>query len=387
MNFSAFMPKIEFGDGKLERIGEITRPFGKKAIVTIDPFLEQSGLGETLSGFLKKSGIDSIRHTDIQPNPDCYSADKAGQIARRDGCDVVIAVGGGSAMDYGKAVAVVATNPGESWQYTRRSDHEVLLPSDKTLPVITVPTTAGTGSEATTYSVLNNTRIHEKSTIVSEKILPRISIVDPLLMASMPPRLTAHTGIDALAHAIESYINIGANPFNRMMALEAIRLIAQYLPMAVANGKNRIARAKMAWASTLAGAAIAFVAPTLPHAMGQAVGGFKNAPHGGTLTACLVKVLEFSFTADMPLFADIAEAMEPEIRKQSVREKAELCPKLVAQLLADTGTRVRFSDFGLRKEDIPRVTQIAFTGYGADIAVHPKQVSEEDVKKLYEECL
>lgn len=387
MNFSAFMPKIDFGDGKLERIGEITKPYGKKAMITIDPFLEKAGIGDTLSGLLKKSGIDSIRNMDIQSNPDCYAADKCGQVARESRCDVVIAVGGGSAMDYGKAVAVVATNPGESWAYTRRSDHKVLEPSDKTLPVITVPTTAGTGSEATTYSVLNNTRIHEKSTIVSEKILPKISIVDPLLMASMPAQLTAHTGIDALAHAVESYINITGNPFNRMLALEAIQLISQYLPMAVANGQNRVARAKMAWASTLAGAAIAFVAPTLPHAMGQAVGGFKNAPHGGTLTACLVKVLEISFMSDPPLFADIAEAMDPEIRKLSVRDKAELCPKLVARLLADTGTHVKYSDFGLRKEDIPRVTQIAFTGYGADIAVHPKRVSEEDVKKLYEECL
>jgi alcohol dehydrogenase class IV len=387
MNFGAFMAKIDFGEGKFEKIGEITRPFGKMAMVTIDPFLEQTGLGESLSGFLKKSGIDSIRNSDIQPNPDCYSADKAGQIARKNGCDVVIAVGGGSAMDYGKAVAVVAANPGESWQYTRRSDHEVLVPNDRTLPVITVPTTAGTGSEATTYAVLNNTRIHEKSTIVSDKILPRISIVDPLLMISMPARLTALTGIDALAHAIESYINLLANPFNRMLALEAIRLIARYLPMAVANGQNRIARAQMAWASTLAGAAIGFVATTLPHAMGQAVGGFKNAPHGGTLTACLVKVLEFSYSADMPIFADIAEAMEPAIRSQSVREKAELCPVLVGRLLADTGTKVKFSDFGLKKEDIARVTQIAFTGYGADMVCHPKQVSEEDVKKLYEECL
>ena len=385
--FQAFMPRVCLGEGEVERVGKITVEFGKKAFVAIDPFLDRAGLGEEIVGFLKKASIAAVKHADIQPNPDCFSIDKAGAVARAEKCDVVVAVGGGSAMDYGKAVAVIAANPGESWRYTRRTDHEVLVPGRQTLPIVAVPTTAGTGSEVTTYAVLNNTKLREKSTIISEKVLPRVSIVDPKLMETMPPRLTAYTGIDALAHAIESYINLGANPFNRMLAVEAIGLVARYLPMAVANGRNRVARGKMAWASTLAGGAIGSVATTLPHAMGQAVGGYMNAAHGGTLTACLVNVLEFSYTADLELFARVSEAMDPDIRSRSVREKAEMCPCLVERLLRDTGTRVSFSDFGLKKEDIERVTEIAFTGYGADVAVHPKQATKEDVKALYEACL
>jgi alcohol dehydrogenase class IV len=387
MQFSAFMPRIEFGDGKIDTIAAVAKEHGRTAFLAIDPYLVTSGLAEEIRKKLKQGSIEAVVHSDIQPNPDCYSIDKAGAIARQEKCDLVIAVGGGSAMDYGKAVAVVATHPGESWRYTRRSDHEVLVPGEKTLPVIAVPTTAGTGSEATTYAVLNNTRIHEKSTIISAWILPRISIVDPGLMVSMPPQLTALTGIDALAHAIESYINLAANPFNRMLALESIRLVAHYLPAAVANGQNLAARAQMAWASTLAGGAIGFVATTLPHSMGQAVGGFKNAPHGATLTAVLVKVLEFSWRADLDLFAAISEALDPETRSLSVRARAEMCPRLVERLLVDTGTIVRLSDFGLTAADIDRVTQIAFTGYGADIGLHPKKATVEDVKRLYQACL
>jgi alcohol dehydrogenase class IV len=387
MQFSAFMPKIEFGDGKIGRIAAIAGEYGRKAFLAVDPYLVESGLAEEIRAILKQGSIEAIINSDIQPNPDCYAVDRAGEIARQEKCDLVIGVGGGSAIDYGKAVAVVATNPGESWRYTRRTDHEVLVPGEKTLPVIAVPTTAGTGSEATTYAVLNNSRIHEKSTIISALILPRISIVDPGLMVSKPSRLTAYTGIDALAQAIESFINLGANPFNRMLALEAIRLIAEYLPMAVANGQNRTARAKMAWASTLAGAAIGFVATTLPHSMGQAVGGYKNAPHGATLTACLVKVLDFSWVADPGLFAEISEALDPETRSLSVRARAEMCPRLVERLLADTGTKVSFGDLGLTEADIDRVTDIAFTGYGADINLHPRKATVEDVKRLYQACL
>ena len=387
MQFSAFMPKIEFGDGKIGQIAAVAKENGRKAFLAIDPFLVKSGLAEEIGAKLKRVSIETLVHSDIQPNPDCYSIDRAGGIARQEKCDMVIAVGGGSAMDYGKAVAIVATHPGESWRYTRRSDHEVLVPGENTLPVIAVPTTAGTGSEATTYAVLNNTRIHEKSTIISSRILPVISIVDPGLMVSMPSQLTALTGIDALAHAIESFINLGANPFNRLLALESIRLIAEHLPMAVANGQNRKARAKMAWASTLAGGAIGFVATTLPHAMGQAVGGYKNAPHGATLTACLVKVLDFSWLADPGLFAEISVALDPETRALPIRARAEMCPRLVERLLADTGTKVRYSDFGLTAADIDRVTEIAFTGYGADIDLHPKKATVEDVKRLYQACL
>jgi alcohol dehydrogenase class IV len=282
---------------------------------------------------------------------------------------------------------VVSTHPGKSWEYTERTDHEVKRPSEKTLPIITIPTTAGTGSEATHYSVLNNPEIKEKSTIVNTMIIPKVGIVDPEMMYTMPKDLTAHTGIDAFAHSVESYININAHSFSKLLALESIRLVAEYLPPVVANGSNKGAREKMAWASTLGGAAIAHIGPVLGHCMAQPVGGFKNAPHGGSIAACLVKVLEFSYVADLKKFAEIAVAMDPSVRDLPLRGRAEKCPELVARLFKDIDVTVRFRDFGLKKEDIDKVAHITTTGYGFDLVNHPRIVTEEELKRLYKECL
>jgi alcohol dehydrogenase class IV len=385
--FKAFFPTIEFGAGKWRLVGEITKDYGRKAMLTIDPYLDENGLSDEIVAILGKAGVDTIKYIDIVANPHCSKVDEAAKIAKKENCDVVVAVGGGSAMDFGKAVAVVSTHPGKSWEYTERTDHQVKRPTEKTLPIITIPTTAGTGSEATHYSVLNNPEIKEKSTIVSTWIIPKVGIVDPELMYSKPKELTAHTGIDAFAHSVESYININAHSFSKLVALESIRLVTEYLPPVVANGSNKEAREKMAWASTLGGAAIAHIGPVLGHCMAQPVGGFMNAPHGGSIAACLVKVLEFSYIADLEKFAEIAEAMDPSVRDLTLREKAEKCPELVARLFEDIDVKVRFRDFGLKEEDIDKVAHITTTGYAFDLVNHPRTVSEEDLKRLYKECL
>lgn len=379
--------KVVFGNGKLRELGDYVKNYGDKVFLAIDPYLDKIGLGDEIIALLKKSSIETIKYADIEPNPVCFGVDKATQIAKKEESQVVIGIGGGSTIDFAKGVAIIATHPGKCWDYAERTDQEVLRPTDKTLPIIAIPTTAGTGSEVTLYAVFSNPDIKEKSTIFSDKIFPKVTIVDPELMYSMPPRLTALTGIDALSHAIESYINIHANSYSKMLAIESIKLVAEYLPAAVANGKNKEARGKMAWASTLAGMAIAHVGTVLPHALGQPVSGFCGAPHGGSIASCLAKILEFSFTADFNRFAEVAEAMDPTVKCLPLREKAEKSAELVQRLLKDTNSEVTFSDFGLREEDIDKVTNIALTAYFMDIDNHPKQVTKEDIKRLYRECI
>ena len=385
---TCYLPvKVVFGDGKLKDLGDFVKAWGDKAFLAIDPYLDKIGLSEEVIALLKKSSIVTTKYTDIEPNPVCFGADKAAEIARKDGCQVVIGIGGGSTMDFAKGVAIIATHPGKCWDYVERTDQKVLRPGDNTLPIIAVPTTAGTGSEVTLYAVFNNPEIKEKSTIFSDKVFPKVAIVDPELMFSMPPRLTALTGVDALSHAVESYINIHANSYSKMLAIESVKLVSAYLPAAVANGKNKEARAKMAWASTLAGMAIAHVGTVLPHALGQPVSGFCGAPHGGSIAACLAKILEFSFTSDFNRFAEIAEAMDPAVESLPLREKAGKSAELVQRLLKDTNSEVTFSDFGLKEEDIDKVTNIALTAYFMDIGNHPKQATEEDIRRLYRECM
>ena len=381
------VPKIIFGIGKTGQLPEFVQEFGKKAFLAIDPYVDKTGLADEVMNNLKKISVDTVKWTDIEPNPSCLGVDKAAEIAKREGSEVVIAIGGGSTMDFGKGVAVMATHPGICWQYTERTDHEVLRPTSATLPVITIPTTSGTGSEATAYAVFNNPEIKEKSTLINDFIIPKLALVDPELTFTAPPLLTAHTGIDALAHAIESYIALSANSFSKMVSREAIRLVATYLPVAVANGKNVEAREKMSWASTLGGIGIAHGGVALPHAIGQPVSGVFGAPHGGSITACLGRVIEISFPSDLQGFAEIAEALDPSVRDLPLRARAEKCSELVERLFQDTNSKARYADYGMTEADIDKVTHIALTGYAIDIAANPRQVTEEEIKQIYRDCI
>ena len=385
-HFKCHLPQTCFGEGKLSDLGSLSRKYGAKAMLAIDPYLEQTGLADRITSILSKESISVVVWGDIQPNPSCFGVDEAGRLAIEEECEFVIAAGGGSAMDFGKAISVVAKNPGNAWDFTERSDHEVRRPAS-TLPIVAIPTTAGTGSEATPFAVLNNTDLKEKSTIANDAIFPDLSIVDPELMLSMPSSLTASTGFDALAHAIESRISVHANPFTKMTALEAIRIIGQNLRNAVNDGNNRDARSSMAWAAGLGGAAIAHIGVALPHALAQPVGGYKGAPHGLSIAALMVEILRMSYQSDLQAFAEITEALEPETANLSTAKKAERCAECVQTIMNDIGLRVRLSDFGMVESDIDKVTNIAFTGYYFDIKCHPLKVNESDVKEIYRTCL
>jgi len=386
-DFHCLVPKVLFGSGRVQSLGELACEWGRRAFLAVDPYIEKSGLADRLIHSLKKASIDTVRYSEIDPDPDCFAVDKAAEISRGNSCTSVIAVGGGSVIDFGKGVAVMAANPGTCWQYTRRKDHTPRVPGPKTLPVIVVPTTAGTGSEATHFAVFTNPKIREKSTIVSERIIPRIALVDPDLTFSCPPELTALTGVDVLAHSVEACINIQASPFAKMVGLEATRLVGRYLARAVANGSDREARENMSWASTLAGIAIAHSNPTLPHALGQAAGGFMHASHGASVAACLPHIITVSYGSDPATFAQLADAMDSSGHDLPVAKRAARFADLVGKLFGDINLKVRFSDLGLKEEDIPRVAQIALTGYSTGITLHPKQMDASQIEEIYRACL
>jgi alcohol dehydrogenase class IV len=386
-NFHCIVPKVLFGCGRLEELGELAAATGKKAFLAIDPFLEKSGLMDRVISLLTESGIEVTPFTEIEPDPDCSSADRAGKIARGENCDMIIAIGGGSAIDFGKGVAVVANNPGTAWEYTRRKDHEPKIAGPETLPIIAVPTTAGTGSEMTHFAVFSNAEIREKSTIVSERIFPRIAIVDPELTYSCPPRLTALTGSDVLAHAVEAYINIKASPWATLVSLEAIHKVGQFLRRAVSDGNDVVARQEMAWASTLAGTAIAHSNPTLPHALGQAAGGFLHAPHGASVAAVLPEVLRISGNSAPEVFNVVADALDPDQDSSAGDRRPDRCAALITDLFKDIGLNVRLGDFGMKEEDIDRVTKIAMTGYFTGISLHPVVADEKLINEIYRACL
>ncbi|MBN2325160.1 MAG: iron-containing alcohol dehydrogenase [Spirochaetes bacterium] len=385
--FRVRVPTVVFGLGKRRELPSLLAGTGTRAFFALDPYLEKSGVGRETASLLKEAGIDVVVYSSIEPDPDCFGVDEAAETARRESCDMVIAAGGGSAIDFGKAVAILAKNPGTCWSYTRRRDQTPNTPGPGTLPVIALPSTAGTGSEMTHYAVFTNPKLREKSTIVHDRIVPRIAVIDPELTFSCPPRLTAFTGVDALAHAIESYVNINASPFSKMAAIESIRLCARFLPTAVTNGENREAREMMAWASALAGIAIAHANPTLPHAIGQAAGGYVHMPHGASVACCLVEIMRISRHSDLEGFAEIACALDPSVRSLPLHERADASPSLAAGLLNDIGVDVKFSQFGLSEKDIEKAADIALTGYFTGISLHPKQVDKTEIMRIIRACL
>jgi alcohol dehydrogenase class IV len=378
---------VLFGAGRRSELGEIAGSFSGAVFLALDPFLASVSAGREIQSILAAAGLRLVTFSQIDPDPDCAAVDAAGHLARRERCELVVAAGGGSAIDFGKGVAVVAGNEGTAWQYTRRKDHTPLIPGPDTLPVIAIPSTAGTGSEMTHYAVFNNATLREKSTIVSDRIVPRVAIVDPELTYSCSPSLTAYTGVDVLAHAIEAFINTQSTPFARLVSLEAIRLVAQHLPAAVAHGSDSEARQQMAWASSLGGIAIAHANPTLPHALGQAAGGYLHAPHGASIAACLPEVIRRTQSASPEAFAAVARAMEPSVAARNQDHQAAELSSLVDGLFQRIGAGVRLGSLGLKEGDIDRVTEIALTGYFTGISLHPRVVEAGEIKEIYRACL
>lgn len=385
-SFTCVFPSTRFGDAVLHELGETAGSLGRRAFLAIDPYLQSTATGDRIRELLSAAGLDVVTWSDIHPNPSCFGVDEATAIVREAGSDLVVAAGGGSAIDFGKAIAVVAPAEGPAWRFTERSDHEVLRPSEG-LPIVAIPTTAGTGSEATPFAVLNNPELRQKSTIVSDLLVPRRVLIDPTLTMTMPHALTASTGFDALAHAIESRISRRSTPFSRIMAIEAIRLVARHLRRAVADANDIEARRGMAWAAAVAGAAIANVGVALPHALAQPVGGYTGAAHGATIAAVMVPILEESWRRAPEPFAEIARAIEPTVAKLSTAEQAEQSVALVADLLNDIGIAPHLADFGMADSDVAAVTEIALTSYYFDIKCHPHPVAKDDIRRIYRRCL
>mgnify|MGYP000330091190 CR=1 FL=1 len=374
--------RVIFGWGEVKNVGEEVKKYGEKVLIVVDPFLKAT-IGEEIRTNLQRNGIESLIFSDVIPNPPSEKIDAGAAIAKDSKCEVIIGVGGGSALDTAKGIAVVAGSGGSSWDYVYRSDHEVRVPTKSTLPIIAIPTTAGTGSEVTLYAVITNTNLKEKSTIIHPRIFPKVAVVDPSLTVTMPPHLTATTGFDAFAHAVEAFISKKSNPYSNLMAIEAIKLLVENLPVAVADGENVDARIKVAYSATLAGIAISHAGTALPHAIGQAIGGRYNAPHGETLAGCFLEVMKCTFIAAPKKFADLLNAMGEKASELSMRMKAEKAVEVMERFVNDIGLKdIRFSKYGMRKEDVDDIVESIFKGYKQDVDVHPKKFSREELKEL-----
>jgi len=267
---------IRFGKGRVSEVGEIVANYGRRCLmVTVKSFPALEPVFKKIKTLCSEKGIYVFHFDGVTPNPTTDNINDGVEMAEKNNVDVILGVGGGSSIDVAKCISVGVTHEGNAWEYRVIKGKPI---EDKLLPIIAVSTTAGTGSEVTAAAVLTKTDEHSKLALYDKMLCPTVGIVDPELTVTMPPHVTASTGWDAFCHSFEAYThNLAASDYIDILALEGIRLVIKYLPIAVKDGKNREAREALHWANTLGGLAITNAGVTLPHGMGMAIGG--SAPH------------------------------------------------------------------------------------------------------------
>lgn len=284
LSFDFFMPvEVRFGRGKIAEAGEAVARFGKKALVVLgQDSMRRLGVLDRLLQSLKEAQVEAVIYEGVGANPTTEVIDRGGVLARREKVEVVAALGGGSAMDAAKGIAVMAVHKGSVSQYIRFNPSP-LEPTKKTLPLVVIPTTSGTGSHVTPYSVINYKPKKVKSPLISPYIHPKVALYDPELALTTPPQVTAYTGFDVFAHALEAFLSDRASAVSDLFTVEAMRLVFTWLPTAFADGRDLKAREMMALADTLAGISITMAGASLGHAMAHPLGAYFDMPHGQAL--------------------------------------------------------------------------------------------------------
>jgi alcohol dehydrogenase class IV len=368
------------GCGAVARLGQEAATFGKKALLVLDPGLSQAGLEEKITAPLKDEGIAYELFQDFVQEPEPDQADNAAAKAKAARCDLVIGVGGGSAMDLAKAAAVLVTNDGKAMDYIG-----VGLVPKPGLPTIMMPTTSGTGSEVTWTAVFTRRADKAKGGINSPYLYPSLALLDPELTVTVPPAMTAATGMDALCHAIESFTSVKANPLSDMAALEAIGLISEYLPIAYADGRNLEARESMAIGSLLAGMGLASAGVTAVHALSYPLGAIYGIPHGLANAILLPHVMSYNCLGDPEKFALIAEVMDENTDGLSPREAAKLSGIAVMELMGDLEMPEGLEDLDIPEDALEELAEKAM-GLARVLENNPRVLTKEDAMFIYEEA-
>ncbi|GEK91899.1 iron-containing alcohol dehydrogenase [Alkalibacterium kapii] len=382
--YDYFLPSTNyFGRGAVKVVGEKCKVLGgKKALIVTDSFLRQlpGGPVEQVINHLADDGIEHAIYDQVEPNPKDTNVADGLKIYEAEQCDMIVTVGGGSPHDCGKGIGIAATHEGDLYDYAGIDTLVNPLP-----PIVAVNTTAGTASEITRHAVITNTELKIKYVIVSWRNTPLVSINDPLLMLGKPAALTAATGMDALTHAVESYITLDANPVTDAAAIQAMKLISTNLRQAVAYGKNIEARENMAYASLLAGMAFNNSGLGYVHAMAHQLGGLYDMPHGVANAVLLPHVARYNLISNPQKYANIAEFLGENIEGLSVREAADKAISALKKLSEDVGIPSGLAEMGVKEEDFEYMAKMAMKDGNA--GTNPISGTEKDIIKIFKEAM
>lgn len=376
MNFNYFLPvNIVFGCGRVSETGQLTKPYGTRAlIVTGRSSAKKSGLYDRVKDSLRAVGIDSVLFDKVQQNPLTTTAIEGAQFAKDARCDCVVATGGGSIMDCAKAIAFLAVNDGDINDYIFGK-----TASNRALPLILIPTTCGTGSEGNGFAVLTNPENGDKKSLRCNTIVAKVSIVDPECMMTMPKKVLAAVGFDALCHCMEAYLSRISQPFTDALSLYAISLLAENLTAVYRDNTNRTGWEKISLASTIGGMVINTAGVTLPHGMEHPASGLKDIVHGQGLAALTPVITEASYHGDPVRYGKIARLLGG--------KTAEDCAPQLRRLLHSLELTCTLSQLGLSERDIPWMAENCMKVSAAGIANHPVVFTQAEIAALYRKAM
>ena len=372
-----------FGPGSRKELpGVIARLGFKKAMIVTDKGLIQFGVAKMVSDVLEEAGIPYEIYSEVKPNPTVTNVQMGVEAFKKSGADCLVAIGGGSAIDTAKGIGIIITNP----EFADVVSLEGVAPTKhKSVPIIALPTTAGTAAETTINYVIIDEEKQKKMVCVDPNDIPCCSIVDAELMYSLPKGTTAATGLDALTHAIEGYITKGAWEMSDMFEIEAIRMINKYLRTAVFEPTNPVGRNGMAVAQYIAGMAFSNVGLGVVHGMAHPMGSLFDIPHGVANAMLLPTVMEFNAPVCLDKYVEIAKAMDAYREGMTREEAAEAACKAVRDLAIEVGIPQHLTEIGIKEEDIPALAEQAIT----DVCTpgNPREVTKEDIIALYKKVL
>lgn len=385
LNFNFHNPtNLFFGPGSLERLGEQTMP-GTKALLMISNgrSTRANGYLERTERQLDRAGVQYVVYDGIMENPIKEAIMEGAKCARENGCDFIVALGGGAVLDSSVAVSAMATNPGDLWDYVVGGTGKAQPLTNPGLPIVTIATTSGTGSEINCWGVISNLETHEKIGFGNPILTPVLSIVDPELMCTVPPKYTAYQGFDALFHNTEVMMSKGVNIMSEALALSAIENIVKYLPAAVKNGHDLEARTHIAYGSTVAGMTMQLTSTTAQHSMEHAMSAYHhNLPHGAGLIMISVEFARYFIEkhacddqfVKMARVMGIPEADKPEDFITALVRLQEVCG--VSDL--------KMSDFGIDKDECMTLAVNARETMGGLYLANPCELPDEDCAGIFE---
>lgn len=372
---------IEFGHGAVKELAvHIAGLGGTKVLLVSDPGVQKAGMTGRLTEVLDRAGIPYVIYNDIEPDPDIEGVMRGKAIASAEVCDCVVGLGGGSSLDTAKAIGLMLGNGGHIRDYVGIGK----VPA-KGAPVIAVPTTAGTGSELTIWSVLSDKREKAKLSVGSAYNCPDLALCDPELTVSLPPHITAATGMDALTHALESFVNKATQPISEALSIQSMKLIARSLRTAVAQGDNLDARYDMLMASLIAAMAFNPTRLGLAHALAIPLGAHFHIPHGTVNAILLPEVMQYNLPGNAEKFRTIAQLFGMPVDHMPLWEAAEQAVIAVRRLKRDVGIGQTLSDYGVTEESLDRIAAEAMTS--GNVPVNPRKPTLEDLKQLCRDAM